>query len=647
MSVIDLVPYIEKTKKNVIHKKNYREAAKIFKNKLLSAKKDYSLDQLNKHKNDSKKFWKQLYNLLPCKDKPKFNSIYNNNGELLHEEAALDFVNQFFSSIGDRIEGAIDDLPTPTTPPLVNENFSFDIGINCFNPDNVASVVKDINTNKASGISDLNTSFLKNVFSIIPFVLSDFYVHSFTSGCLPDDWKTGSISVIPKKGSTLFIDNIRPITQTNLLVKIFEKLINKELMDFLENNNILHPNQGGFRRNRSTVDTVSSLINYISNSKNNREYSMAIFLDLSKAFDSVNHSLLLGKLERVGIKGNLFRWLKCYLTNRNQCVKNTTLCSSFKPVNSGVPQGSVLGPTLFLLYINDLKFLDLSVEVNLFADDTVLYFSHQNLNSLLDTMQNNLNKVSNWCSYSKLLLNHKKTNCIIFSPSFSKHLDTTSIKKIQLFGNEINYVSDCDYLGINIDFKLNFDKFFSKLKTSVLHKINMLGRIRKFLTKDAATIIFKSMALPYFEYGSIFLEILNQKQLDKLDRIFLRGIRIATNNYLNLPPRSLYDSINILPLQYRRFTAINKLIFKKIERKEIPMSNPNTNITTRLQSGPVIEWPDVSHNKFKKFLPHLGASLWNSLPSNIRNLKDPLKFTNELKKYYKSVYNQNEIFDII
>ena len=213
-------------------------------------------------------------------------------------------------------------------------------------------------------------------------------------------------------------------------------------------------------------------------------------------------------------------------------------------------------------------------------------------------------------------------------------------------GDDIDFVNNCTYLVINIDFKLLFDKFFNKLKASVLHKMYIFGRICKFLTKDAAICIFKSMALPYFEYGSIFLEICNNSQLDKLEKIFIRGIKLATNNFNNLPSRNFYDSVNLLPLKYRRYISICKLLQRKINRKEIIIQNPPNNMVARLQAGPTLEWPHVSNDKIKRFLPHLGPTIWNSLPNYLRKIEYQNKFNTEIRKYFRVQYNQNQEYDV-
>ena len=488
---------------------------------------------------------------------------------------------------------------------------------------------------KSSGIPELNTYLLKEIFVRVPYVLSDIFKLSFDKGIVPDEWKVGYVTVIPKKGNTLYVDNLRPITQTNVLMKIFEKIMNKNLMEYFESFEILHPNQGGFRKNHSTIETVTTLVNFIAEAKNKKEYSIAVFLDLSKAFDSVNHSFLIKKLSNMGVKGNLFRWLKNYLENRSQIVKNKNSSSDVFRIKSGVPQGSVLGPTLFLAYINDIKHLDLKCNINLFADDTVLYCSGPNLENLISSVQDDLDKICNWCTFNKLCLNAKKTNVLCFGKSFFRHPNLESIPKLTLLSQSLNYVEECDYLGIRLDYKLNMNSYMSKVKKSVLHKIYLLTKLRKFLTLKASITIFKSMVLPYFEYGNIFLEACEVSVLKKLDRIFIRGLRVTLKNYEKTDEILLMKSVNILPLQMRRDMSVAKLMFNKLSKNEVEIQKRTK---SRIHDGPALVWPEVTNDKFKRYIPHLGPTIWNKLPSDLRNIQDKDSFKCMVKKHFESLF---------
>ena len=175
--------------------------------------------------------------------------------------------------------------------------------------------------------------------------------------------------------------------------------------------------------------------------------------------------------------------------------------------------------------------------------------------------------------------------------------------------------------------------FLNKVKSQVMHKIYMLSKVRKYLTLEASITIFKSMLLPFFEYGSIFLEPCPDKLKSKLDRLYLRGIRLALRNYDNVDEGVLLDKISLLSLRDRREICIGKLIFNKIAKNKLEVQNPTVN--TRIHDGRVLPWPDVSNDKFKLFIPHLGPTIWNKLSSDLRNIDNILEFKNSIKKFYK------------
>ena len=264
-----------------------------------------------------------------------------------------------------------------------------------------------------------------------------------------------------------------------------------------------------------------------------------------------------------------------------------------------------------------------------------MYCSGKNLNDLIASIQLDLEKISNWCTFNKLCLNAKKTNVLCLSDSFHKNMNYDTLPKLKLFSENLNYVESCDYLGIRLDCKLNMNAFSVKVKSSVLHKIYMLSKIRKFLTLEAAVLVFKNMILPYFEYGNVFLSICEESILKKLDRIYIRGIKIALKSYDKIDEKTLLDKIKLLPLKSRREISISKLMFNKLMKNQVELQRKTS---ARIHDGPVIEWPVLSNFKFRNYTAYLGPTIWNRLPSNLRNIEDRDKFKTEIKKYYEKLF---------
>ena len=272
---------------------------------------------------------------------------------------------------------------------------------------------------------------------------------SFYVGMFPSKLKVGKVSPLQKKGSCNNPSNYRPISILSVFSKIFEKLMHQRLYKFLESFEILYPLQFGFREKHSTSHALLSLTESIKQSIDSGKVGCGIFLDLQKAFDTVNHKILLDKLEHYGIRGNALKWFQSYLSGRTQYVTVNGHVSDPLPITCGVPQGSVLGPLLFLIYVNDLPNVSKVMQFYLFADDTSIYFDSDNLFNLQKIVNRELKKVRKWLEANRLALNIDKTNYVIF------HSPTNNVR-IKLGSKPISRVNSIKYLGVLIDSTLSW-----------------------------------------------------------------------------------------------------------------------------------------------------------------------------------------------
>ena len=239
-----------------------------------------------------------------------------------------------------------------------------------------------------------------------------------------------------------------------------------------------------------------------------------------KAFDTVDHKILLQKAEHYGIRGLNLKWLQNYLSDRFQCaIANNTIWDR-KLVTCGVPQGSVCGPLLFLLYINDIASVLKYCKVSLYADDTVIYISHTNTNTAVDLMQKDLKSLENWCTRNKLTINSKKTKYCIYGMRSNVKKSKTINTVPSLNNNILDRVCSYKYLGFILDDHLTFNKHIAKLCKIVSHKLYLLAKVRKFLTTEACIMVFKTMVLSLFEYGDVVFAGTFQENIKKIDLLF-------------------------------------------------------------------------------------------------------------------------------
>ena len=416
----------------------------------------------------------------------------------------------------------------------------------------IIKLCKEININKSSCIDHLSSEILQDAFLIIPEKLTEVFNLSFGNAVIPKSWKLAKVTPLQKPGDKNNVGNLRPVSLLPLPSKLIEKIAHNRIYIHCENNNILDDRQGGFRPGHSTAQTTTLFLNDIYTAINNNETTIAIYIDAMKAFDTVNHQILLKKAEKYGITGKVLDWLGDYLNERYQCTIANNICSEQKLITCGVPQGSVCGPLLFLLYINDIACIMKNCKVSLYADDTVLYVTNEDINVAISDIQEDLNNLAAWCDRNKLTINSKKTKyCIYGSRSVIRK---SKLKDISLSLN--NYILDrvCSYkyLGFILDDHLNFNKHISELCKHITHKLYLISKVRKYITTEACITIFKTMILALFEYGDIIYSGTSCENLKKIDKLFYRGLRICTGSQIAYNKFELCNTCKIAPLKYRR-----------------------------------------------------------------------------------------------
>ena len=598
------------------------------------ARAEYVRDQLEIHKNDSKKFWKEINKLIPSKsssDSQNFNNIKDENNEVITTNLLPTCINGFFANVGIELDKKI----PPLTQIGSNINKIYDIEpldtFEYITEEMLIQEIKNISVHKSSGL-DLPSYFLKICFELLSIRLLVIMNKSLYTGYFPIKWRRAIIVPIPKISIPDEIGDLRPIALTPLPGKILERFVHTQLLSHLNRYNILTEFQNGFRKNHSTIDTIFKFTTDLQVNKNNKLNTIALYIDFKKAFDTVNHKLLIEKLENMQIKNNVLNWICSYLTNRTQYTRLGENISKDMEVKTGVPQGSILGPLFFLCYINDITNICKNTKILLYADDTVLYKGISECEKFLDmhNFQQDVDRLVLWCQRNRLSINIKKTKLVFYPANQNAVNNMNNVIKMQ--GLSVDYVTSYLYLGVDIDNMLTFKKHYNNTFKNVSHKLFILRKIRYMINVKAALDITKTMLCSVIDYGNIFLSSCNQADLNDMQILQNNALRCC---YGVFDPRDghilyLHKQANMKMLDIRRKKQILTCIWRNLKKGVIEIAQPIRQ--NRSAEAPNIYLPIPRTELFKKSVYYYGANLWNVLPVPVRLLDDIENFKLEINK---------------
>ena len=428
----------------------------------------------------------------------------------------------------------------------------------------ILEIVHNFKDKKSADWTEIDMSLVKNIIVNIVKPLTYICNQSFQSGIFPSKMKTAKVIPIFKNGDRHLFNNYRPISLLSQFSKILEKLFVKRLDSFIEKHNLLSNHQYGFRGNRSTSMAVMELVEEVSTAIENGDYTVGVFIDLKKAFDTIDHNLLLNKLEKYGVRGIANSWIKSYLEDRYQYVQLNNVKSELERVTFGVPQGSVLGPKLFILYINDICKVSKILKYVLFADDTNLYCSGKSLEQLLNVVEGELKSLKTWFDINKLSLNLTKTKFIIFGTRKKNHKAT-----IKISGMEIERVYENKFLGVIIDDKLCWKSHINNVKLKMSKTIAILYKTKYLFCQKAQYLLYCSLIVPHITYC---VEVWGNAYKSNTNPIFLlqkRAIRIINRSDYCEPTNKLFIKYNTL--KFHDIVAQKTVLLAfKAQQKSLP-----------------------------------------------------------------------------
>lgn len=643
-------PWISKGLQNACKKKNtlYREFIKHrtkvaenkykkYKNKLTNimriCKKEYYCKILENNKNNIKKIWNILNSIIRNGTRQVNYPQYfiDNDKNINNMDDVVNSFNNFFVNVGLNLAQKIPNVTTDDINDHLIEQNPSSMFLKAVDEKEIIDVVNKCKNKMSTDFHDINMKIVKKVLHGISKPLTHIFNLSFQTGQFPNTMKIAKVIPLYKTGDKHHFTNYRPVSLLPQFSKILEKIFNDRLEHFIDKHKLITESQYGFRTNRSTSMAVTELIEEITNSIDQKKYAVGVFIDLKKAFDTINHDILISKLERYGIRGVVLNWIRSYLKNRQQFVKMGEHKSECLDIVCGVPQGSVLGPKLFIMYINDICKVSEILKFVLFADDTNIFGSGENLQQLLDLITSEFIKIKKWFDKNKLSLNLSKTKIMLFG----KNKTNTQIQ-VQIDGIIIERVFDNKFLGVIIDDKICWKPHIRHVQSKLSRSISVLAKAKHALDHKSLHILYCSLILPYLNYCSEIWGNTYKSTLQPLVILQKRAIRIVHNvkfrehtNILFLKSKmlKLFDLVEFKTAQFM-YKARYRLLSGNIQNMFYEREG-GYNLRGELN----FKYLSVCTTMKKYCISICGVKLWNSLHVKLKQCSNIIQF----KKIYKDM----------
>ena len=491
-----------------------------------------------------------------------------------------------------------------------------------------------INACKATGLDNIPAKFVTDASEIITSPLTHIINLSLSQGIMPDDLKNARVVPLHKKTSKTDVGNYRPVSVLNVISKVFERVVHDQLHQYMHDMNLLYEYQSGFHKSYSTDTCLMHLTDYIQLEMDKGNYVGMILLDLQKAFDTVNHDILLGKMKAMGCSNSAVKWFRSYLSDRKQLTDLSGTRSELDNITCGVPQGSILGPLLFLMYVNDME-IAVQCKLLLYADDSALLIPGRNLKDIEKQLSRELSCISEWLVDNKLSLHLGKTESILFGQK--RKIKNKSLSVV-CDDTKISSSSTVKYLGAELDQSLDGEEMARKVVNKVYARIKFLYRKSQFLDTNTRKLLASALVQCHYDYAcSFWYSGLTKRTKSKLQISQNKLIRFT----LNLQPRkhlSLehFKSLGWLPIEQR----VEQLKLNHVYRMlggtaptyltGLLTLNNHSHNTRSSQSSLVIP----HHGTYgKSTFCITGAKLWNSLPASIKTSPSLVNFKKKVKVF--------------
>jgi len=630
--------------KSLGDEENYRKARNNVTELIRNSKKKHFANMIDNSKQNPGNIWKVFKEFGAGKGNcsSKNNNIFTikKNGQYLDDskDIANEF-NSFFISIAENLKEPVEPTSHERLEKFCKEKLANDkfFEIPEITVEKVLKYLKGLDTSKSTGVDNIGPRLLRISAPFISESLAYLCNLSFKEGKFPALWKEAKVKPLHKAGDHDDVNNYRPISILPVLSKLIETHVNNSIMSYLECNDLLYVNQSGFRPSHSCETALVSMIENWLKALNNGYLVGVVLIDFRKAFDLVDHDILLDKLKVYQLDCSALSWLKSYLNVRKQSVVVNNVLSDDKVVTCGVPQGSILGPLLFLLFINDLPLYTNNVKTDLYADDTTLYDMSKSKTNLEINLTNAISKLSTWCKRNGMVINFSKTKLMLITSRQKRNQMNDAHLEISLNDTFLQSVTSEKILGVQVDNNLSWSNHVSSLTKKISRNVWLLSQISKYLPTSNRVTFYKSYIQPHIDYCNIVWAGASKTSIARIERLQKRACKVILDYNCDNVLQSMAD-INIMTVRERIFLRKAKFMYKVSvnstpsyiqnlfhQRRSDDETLPLLRSTT---SGNFI-LPKPNTELYRNSLSFTGPIVWNCLPGHV-------KTANSIEVFHKS-----------